>query len=479
MPKAVLVVLVAGITSLACATSVNYSGNLWTYIVFTILANGLLLSGCRRKALFFDTFIGVFLWLGFWLKFSIRVVFYSGIFHEQARSFDNSGDAFDRALIVSSVGFAGVLVASLARARFFFYPAPCAQLRSSELVNVYRKHRIAVVAAFILCVILVSLSNAWLGIYQRGFIAQTHLPFGLNGVYKWLLQFGFASLGAVIVRLEIEVSRGLSGSVIMVAIVETFLSNISMLSRGMILNFSALSLGAYRMMVGLKLHFRSILVITTFATFVAAFAVSVPAVNYLRIYCGKLQNPKDPNSVSTLSDSNNKSVTSSVRNMTAPLFVDRWVGIEGVIAVSSYKGLGWCLWRTAWQEKFQEGALSLYDRKFIISPYQNKSTTHPLNHYVSLPGIVAFLFYPGSMLFLFCAMLVCSLAAACLEITTYYLCCRNLVLCAVISQAAAFRFASLGYVPNQSYLFFGALLLNVLIIGYLLHCIRPRNAAGY
>ncbi|WP_248798745.1 hypothetical protein, partial [Pseudomonas sp. MWU13-2105] len=44
------------------------------------------------------------------------------------------------------------------------------------------------------------------------------------------------------------------------------------------------------------------------------------------------------------------------------LLVGRWVGMEGVMAISSYPQLGWAVWRQAWQEAYNENALSFYDK---------------------------------------------------------------------------------------------------------------------
>ena len=44
--------------------------------------------------------------------------------------------------------------------------------------------------------VALGISNIVLGIYQRGMVTQTVLPFGLNGIYKWLLQFGLSSMAA-------------------------------------------------------------------------------------------------------------------------------------------------------------------------------------------------------------------------------------------------------------------------------------------
>ena len=440
----------AATSGLAVAAGMSYKGNVMIYVLFTLLANTLLFNGFRKRSIYFDTFIGVFFWLGFWLKFSLRIVFASGQFREAVGAFDGSALAFDHALIISSCGIAGLLVAGLIREWFFVYPEEpiaCARL---GLFLFYQSFREYLIGLFILVVVLVAVSNAWLGIYQRGMIAQTILPLGLNGVFKWLLQFGLASISALIVRFEMELNRNLTLLTFSPAILESLFSNVSLLSRGMILNSSALAYGYLRMISAMRHRIAPASIAFGAIAFAVFFTLSVYAVNHLR-------------AISYWGESKGAPVAVA-QAMATPLFIDRWVGIEGVLAVSSSKKLGWDLWREAWKEEYNERQLSLYDRTFIDSPYANPDADMSRNHYVSLPGLVAFLYYPGSLVFLFAVMLACALMASSLEIATYRFCGRNWILCSLFAQVIAFRYASFGYVPGQSYLLFGTLVLNGLII---------------
>ena len=72
----------ASILALTIAALFQYKGHLYIYLLFSAASNLLLYFGFRKNAIFFDTFIGVFFWLGFWLKFSIRVAFMDGLFQE-------------------------------------------------------------------------------------------------------------------------------------------------------------------------------------------------------------------------------------------------------------------------------------------------------------------------------------------------------------------------------------------------------------
>lgn len=450
----------AACLALAFFAGARYEGHWLMYSVFTLTVNALLFNGFRGNALYFDTFIGVFLWLGFWLKFSIRVAFADGQFHEPVGAFDGSAQAFDHALMIASCGLAGLLAASFVRQRFFRYPESppsCAALGLFQLYEAYRK---TFIALFLLLVLAVAASNIWLGVYQRGMVVETVLPFGLNGVYKWLLQFGLASVAAMIIRFEIELSRNITLMAVFPPLLEGLFSNVSLLSRGMILNAAALGMGALRTLHAMKSRMDPIVVAVAAIAFAVLFVASVFAVNYLRASSLMLS----PDTATDAAAHDSAVAAKTAQHMTTPLFIDRWVGIEGVMAVSSSDRLGWALWREALQEKFQEGRLSLYDRNFIDSPYTNPSIDKSRHHFISLPGAVAFFYYPGSLWFLFLGLLALGGAAALFEVFTYRLAGQNWVMCSLLAQVVAFRYSSFGYVPSQSYLLFGTLLLNVLMI---------------
>jgi hypothetical protein len=453
--------LLVGLLSILAGA--RYPGSALIFASFALFGNAVLLNGFRAKALFFDTFIGLFLWLGFYLKVAIRLAFFDGRFVEAIGAFDSSGAAWDRALIVTSLAFAALLLASTLRQRFFSYPSEISGISHSGLYRFYLAHRTPLLVAFISLIVVVAVTNVWLGVYQRGMITRTVLPFGLNGIYKWLLQFGLASVSALLIRFEIERARNLTLAAVAIPLLECFASNLSLLSRGMILNGAGLGLGALRLIGALKLRISLIRLGLALLAFALLFGTSVYAVNYLRA----------ANIISSHAEELGIKPGQSMMDATASvatdvskrMFIDRWVGIEGVLAVSSANGLGWELWREAWREKFQEGRMTLYDSRFIDSPYKYIAPGGSF-HFVSLPGMVAFLFYPGSHAFLAAAVLGMALLAALLEIACFRFCGRNLVLCSLLAQVLAFRYASFGYVPSQSYLLLGTLIANgVLIAG--------------
>ena len=449
-------VFVLAVLVLAFTAGLRYEGHWFVYLLFTFLANALLANGFRKNAIYFDTFIGIFLWLGFWLKFSVRVAFTSGLFHEPVGAFSRSAEAFDQSLLISSCGFFALIIASVIRRRFFVYLIEPSSCKSSGLFQFYQSYRTYCIVVFLGLVVFVAASNISLGIYQRGMVAQTILPFGLNGVYKWLLQFGLASISALVIRFEIELNRNISLMTIFPPLLEGFFSNVSLLSRGMVLNSTALAIGGLRTIRAMKTRIDRANIFLALILFIILFLASLFIVNYIRAahYSGE-------------SEFANRSIS-----IPRSVFLDRWVGIEGVMAVSSSEELGWDLWSEAWREKFQEGRLSLYESRFIESPYVDIDKSK--NHFVSLPGVIAFMYYPGSFIFLFFGMIAIGLFASLLEIFTFRFAGQNWVLCSLMAQVVAYRLAGFGYVPGQSYLLFGSLMLNVMLIFFAERVFRWR-----
>jgi len=446
----------------------EYKGAPYVYLVFSIASNGLIYFGFRKNAIFFDTFISLFLWLGFWLKLSVRVAFADSEFHESVGNFSGSGTEFDAALLATSVAFTGLMVASYLRAKFFFqYPTKVTSVTQHGLHQFYTKYRLFVLIAFAFLIVLVTVTNIYFGFYQRGSLTRTVLPFGLNGVYKWLILFGLASFSALIIKFEYFDNQKNSYLVAFLALFETFASNVALLSRGMILNSSALVYGFYRSSSLNRIKFRLQFFVVCSVVLIVLFAASVVGVNTLRSSAFYDSVSGTGTGTGTGPGTGGYSDAIAISRTTAHtklLFLDRWVGIEGVLAVSSYSGKGWDLFWAGLQEKYHENRLSFYDSHLIVkdTPYIN--TDFSKHHFVSLPGVVAFNFYSGSFLFLFFSMLLAGFFAFLVELFVYKLGGRNLILCALIGQVVAFRYASFGYVPAQSYLLFGTIFLNVILI---------------
>jgi len=448
----------------------SYQGNPFVYLLFSLLLNILLYLGLRTDSIFFDTFIGGLFWLGYWLKFSIRTSFMEGRFHEFVGYFDYSGAGFDHALLATSCGVSGLIGARLIRARFCFTYVSSENLSRirkfafEPLFDFYRENKKVILIGFVALILFTALTNMYFGFYQRGSIPRTVLPYGLGGIYTWLLLFGLASISAVLIHMEFRLRERVSFAVILIVLMELLLSNISLLSRGMILNGSALLVGVYAFSRISRSRFRVLDVSVTLVAFVLLFVASVVAVNTMRDYFRAAQFESREEMEEWRKTTGDPEVyrAEHFKTDTKVLFLDRWVGMEGILAVSSYPEPGWELWREAWREEFVRWGSSLYDRKIAKSPVADLDLSH--YHFISMPGILAFFYYPGSYLFLFFAMILVGALAAAIEFLTFRFGGANLILCSLIGFVVAYRFAHFGYAPSRSYVLGGAIVLNVALI---------------
>lgn len=429
----------------------KYPGAAYAYLLFTVAFNALLLFGFRQKRLFFDTFIGMFFWLGFWMKFTYIIVFMNTGPGEPIGEFNFTAAAYDYALNVSSLGAIAFLLAGLFRERFFSYPAANAGQDLSALDWVYSRFKKPIWALFVLGVLAVTVSNAYLGIYQKGLPPRTVLPFGLSGIYSLSLLFGLASLSAVLLNCEFKFKSS-PYLVSLLALFECFFSNCSMYSRGMILNGSALILGAAQnaRMRGMAMAGRFKIIVV--GLFFFMFAASILGVNHLRTFVFEMTD------AGSMAGSGMNSPEDIINSTSLPFFVNRWVGVEGVMAVTSYDKRGWDFWREAWRERYNSVGTSLYDRTVAVrnSLYLKNTAT---KHFISLPGIIAFFCYPGSLVFQFVSLFALGLFGALFEVLVYKLGGANIILCALMGQVIAGRYAHFGYVPRQSYLLVGGILI--------------------
>ena len=87
---------------------------------------------------------------------------------------------------------------------------------------------------------------------------------------------------------------------------------------------------------------------------------------------------------------------------------------------------------------------------------------NPVTYGIKTPGIVSFLYFTGSKLFVFVLAYLIVLIFILLE--KYLLkILLNPIFCSLIMQVIAYRLIHFGYLPAQSYLLFGSIFLTILI----------------
>ena len=188
--------------------------------------------------------MGVFLFLGFWLKYSVILALNLG-YGEGIDGLNAiiTSQNFDDALVISIVGFLGFILFGHLREIYLNYPKIINTLDFS--IFLYNKYRYLIIIIFACLIIAIPSLNFYFQIYQRGMIGESY-NFLISGLIKTSLLYFLALISAVILFLELTIYKKILISIILLILLESFLSSVSMLSRGMIFNSLALFFGVYK-----------------------------------------------------------------------------------------------------------------------------------------------------------------------------------------------------------------------------------------
>ena len=458
---------------------INYNGNKIIYLVFSLIGNFLIFFSFRKNAIFLETFFGLLLWLGFWFKFTLTISFTDGVFREGVGTFNYSIHSFNETLLVSTIGLLGFISGGYFREFFLFrYPEKLSFNFKNNNFFINNKNTIWII--FIIFFTYVAASNFYLKIYQKGLLPVEDFNFIFSGTYKWLLLFGMTSISSIIIFFEINILKKYLFISSLIIFLEIFFSAFSMLSRGMIFNSFAILFGIYKFTKKINNYqkiseyFKSIIIISVL------FYISVASVNYVRsnyFYVGKSSNfVKEMMEKSFTKEKQGIKKTEKYNTLTKHhfeftyLLINRWVGIDGVMSVISKKELlNVDLLKESFSERANSETPTFYEMKFGLEDLENYTYVRKKQQYSNvkgntLPGLIAVSYYAGSYYLLFFIIFLITILASIIEYFAFRFSNRNLIFSALIGQIIAFRFIHFGYLPYQSYLLFGTILVNILFI---------------
>lgn len=454
-------IIAGGIAVLFLVAINSYEGSSFVFALFSVAFLALLGSGFYRQRTYGYTFLAVFLWLGFWLKVSWHLAWGNG-YPEPTGHFLGSPAHWDGALIVSTIGALAVLSARLVFETLFGGAAKTLYGSNDKppqwLEPLQRWHW----ALFLLVVVAVATANLYFQIFVTGLKVGTILAWPLNALITLMLVGGgFATWMAILLWYEIRWTGSVFRWVILL-IMAALVITMSSLSRGMIVML--LTPGAYALyknshgLLDLSRKRLGILLILFFCAVTANFYV----VNAMRnsIYFEK--NAEVAKVGGEQQSFSMPSLLIKAKEQAIGLMhfsVDRWVGIEGVMAVSSYPELGADLFARAILEPPVKTEPSIYE---TIAPwrYEPGVVMRENVNFMSLPGGIAFLYYSGSLWVVFAVTIFLVVAIQYFEMLIYKLT-SNPLLCAHISWLMALTFAHIGGAPKSQ---LPTLLFTVLLV---------------
>lgn len=444
-----------------------YPGNKIIYFLFSIISFYLIIFSFRKKSLFYENFFGVFLFLGFWLKLSFILILKTNFTEGWDGDIIVPPKTFDNSIISSSIGILGFIIFGHFRELFFFYPA---KLNFNINTKFFENNRKLILIFFVFLFIVISYINYYFQIYQKGLIGQNY-NFILSGIIKTSLLYFLSLCSAVILFYEVASFKRVFIFIFLLVFLESFLSSVSMLSRGMIFNSFALVFALYKLSNKVKLKINFAYFLKILSLLIIIFIISIFYVNQLRI---DIHSNIESINQKKILNINSKKIYKSHDDLTFSkkftrfldksiyrfnhLLVHRWVGIDSMIVINNQKEkLSFNLFKDSIKEKFEANSLSFYENTFNIYSQDHYSSIS-IKKGNTLPGLMAFLFFSGSYVFLFFMMMCFSYIAFIIEYLIFKSSSKNLFASALIAMVVAYRFAHFGYLPARSYLLFGSII---------------------
>ncbi|WP_332778397.1 hypothetical protein [Polaromonas sp.] len=153
-------------------------------------------------------------------------------------------------------------------------------------------------------------------------------------------------------------------------------------------------------------------------------------------------------------------ITGGSSTLMLQLSVDRWIGLEGLMAVQSYPEKNRDLLWQALNEKPEAGKPDIYQTVSDSIYLKSDGTKF---RFATLPGAAAFLYYSGSLLIVLLGMVFFSLAVLVIEFVINALT-ANPILCSLYGAVIASNVAQFGGSPQLSLPYFLMLACGILLV---------------
>lgn len=430
----------------------HYPGSLSLYVLFSFLSLAMLLSGLAKGHGYGYLFVVIFLWLGFWFKLSASYLLLGYFPVEEAiGAFDHTADSWDMVLRIAIAGHIGILAGRIFYGRLKLKDLPL----SSRVPLWYPSYRARLWALLIVAVVCLPLLNVFWGIQLIGLTPRTILPWPLNALIGWSLSIGLALGVAVLLQWELVQKRDISLS-IYVVLLEGFLSTVSIISRATFLFHVLPQLYALGHIKQARPMWTKRKVLLLGSVFIVLFIGSLFFVSKLRDFhyraAGQSEQPQ--------SEQPQEVLPPSFRfHLVQQLVINRWIGVEGVMAVSSHREKSMSLLWAMLQEKRELGKVSAY-QAISNSGYQVVKSQY---QFASLPGATAFFFYSGSFSIVGLGLAALTFIVLCAERLILFLT-NNPSICSLFGATAGNTLAQFGLAPRQDLPYFAMIFLFAIFI---------------
>ena len=443
-----IVLLILPTVAAIVAGSLFYPGELSYFLLFSLTFFAVLYSGLFLPFQYSHLFLAIPWFLGFWLKLVVHFV--SGHFGlmeaaqyvEPAGKFDGSAGAWDQVIITASIGGLGYLLGRLLL-------APLVTKSHEQPSGIqpppwYRPLRTPLWVLVAITLVGIVYINAETGLIIRGYVPRIQLPWPFGALFSWTTDIGFALVLSVMTAWDRGLGAGPTRGFFALCI-EGAVISIQTNSRGIYLFHTLPALvseirrpitlrspmGKVGMLLGIWLA--GAIAIPLITTGLRAFGESMvlarTAQDNSPVAVAPASPATTPGETTTLhsAESNAPVILISPTRFeflrsfviyafqgASRLVIDRWPGMEGLMAVESYPGRSLTLFKTAALQRRTYGMVDIYTHTIAGSDFTEEQTKK--YHNATIAGPVAFFYYSGSWLIVFGGMALLAMLVSILEL---------------------------------------------------------------
>lgn len=414
-----------------------YSESKVLYTIFTLVYFSLLFSALYKPISYSYVFLSIFLFLGMWLKLTLHLIF-DYRYVEPIGAFYTANARMDSVLLIAIIGAIGVISSSiiyrLTKLKSTIYIYENYIFKKPIIYKFYDTYRIYIYIIILFITLMLVYLNIVYQIQLTGIVPKTILIYPLNAIISWTIGTGLSVLLLVLFSLDVKFKNALEIKYLVFFAFIVAITSIGLLSRGqyvfmlgaiivfLLFNYNSLN----------NLSMKKLLIYISSVAFLYIFVIH--NVSLLRGYYFS--------DISIQSSIQGFSIPESLHKILR-LAVDRWIGLEGLMAVSSYEHKSFELFLNALKTKATIGKIDIYQ---YISNAHYKDMDNMKFAFATIPGSMAFFYYTGSLLFVYFGMLVFSLVMLLLEYYLY-LWYKSALLVSAIGMYLANAVAQFGLMP--------------------------------
>jgi len=397
---------------------IQYPGNKIVFSFFCLAIFATAAFAVRFPKQYAHFFLSIVWFIGFWVKYVYHQAVGSA-YYEPHGLFDGSDASWDSVFLVIGVGIAGYLAGRLIAFPIVGLATDALRKRTINVPAWWSWYRNFFWIAAGLLIVAILVTNQEFGLLVRGYVAKYVLPWPLGGLFAWMTDIGLALLLALFLAWDRQAGFGVILGFVALC-VEGALFSVSTLSRGVYFFHTVppLVTEGVEGSVG-KRRWLPLLLVTVWI----AVGVAIPSTTTALRLIGHDALPVTQSEL-TASQSGHFSRNvdgydfgifwNQFVTMSQLLLIDRWTGLEGVMATVSYPEKSLALFAEAAARRRSYGTVDVYTRKISGSTFNEEDAK--TYHFASLAGPIAFFYFSGSLGLVFAGMAFISVLISAIEL---------------------------------------------------------------